>query len=187
MDALAIVGALLGGLGGVAALYVAIRYRSIEDYKAEIQRLGVEHEIRFARLHEKRVEVIAELYRKLVRAEGAIGAWVHPMEEAGTPSKEELGQIVNETMQDFQRYFLEHRIWLDVPLVSEIDGMIKEMREAGITYGYLVLRRPEAEDRVEHWHKAWKIMDKRVPPIRTRIERRFRQLLGIGSEGADAS
>jgi hypothetical protein len=72
-------------------------------------------------------------------------------------------QEVNESMQDFQRFFLEHRIWLDVPLVNEIQGMNRKMRE-GTMFEHLVRRMPRDGDQLENWRRAWEIMDKHVPP-----------------------
>lgn len=82
-DALAWLGVIGGVAGGAAAFYTATRARSIERYRAQLKAEGYEHEVRFARLHERRVDVVADLYIKLVRAERAFASWVHILQEAG--------------------------------------------------------------------------------------------------------
>ncbi len=48
-------GDVLGGIaGGIAAMYIAVRAKSIESFRHALQREGVEHEVRFTRLHEQR-------------------------------------------------------------------------------------------------------------------------------------
>jgi hypothetical protein len=64
-------------------------------------------------LHERRVEVIADLYRKLVQAERAFGSWVSPLQEAGELSMQEKAGSAGDAFNVFRTFFLENRIWLD--------------------------------------------------------------------------
>jgi hypothetical protein len=41
----------------------------IEKLKHSLEKIAVEHQVRFSKLHEKRAEVIADLYARLVDAE----------------------------------------------------------------------------------------------------------------------
>jgi hypothetical protein len=126
-DALAWLGVAGGIAGGAAALYTATRARSIERYRAQLKAEGYEHEVRFARLHERRVEIIAEIYRKLVRAERAFGSWVSLLQEAGEPTMDEKGSLAADAFSDFRTFFLENRIWLDQDLCDRIALMDREL------------------------------------------------------------
>jgi hypothetical protein len=65
-DALVWLG-VIGVAGGAAAFYTATRAKSIERNRAQLKAEGYEHEVRFARLHERRVDVVADLNHSPVR------------------------------------------------------------------------------------------------------------------------
>ncbi len=67
------------GLGGSAGVLLGLWYlgrtlissvlaKDLEKFKADLQQAGIEHQILFSKLHEKRATVIAELYKLLVEA-----------------------------------------------------------------------------------------------------------------------
>jgi hypothetical protein len=63
----------------------------LEDYRAQLKStidLEVErHRVRFARLHEKRAEVIAELYSRLREATGPVQNYVSEISYEGGPTE----------------------------------------------------------------------------------------------------
>lgn len=161
-------------------MYVLLRYRDIETFRKKLEIERFEHETRFARLHERRMEVIAELYRQLVHAERAFSSWVHPLQMAGEPSKEEKGQAAVEAANRFRSYFLEHRIYLEPGLCDEIAAFDRTLYE---TYVDLTTYDPddprETRDHLDAWRTSWNTVSSRVPELRQSIENRFRELLGI--------
>jgi hypothetical protein len=180
-DAVAWIGVTGGVAGGVAALYTATRAKSIEKYRAGLKSEGYEHEVRFARLHERRVDVVAEMYGRLVRAEEAITAYVHPLELAGGPSKDELSVPAQESYDAFVSHFKENRIWFDRDLEAQVDDYMARLHQAGISF--TLYRRHEGrrleESYFEKWGEAWNVVDKETPPLRRAIEGRMREMLGV--------
>jgi len=69
--------------------------RELEQFKAGIRSAAFEHEIRFSRLHEQRVRIIAKLYRLLNRASVAFEAWTAPLSSDGE-TYEEKGKKASE-------------------------------------------------------------------------------------------
>jgi hypothetical protein len=53
--------------------------RETETIRTQLSAVAFEHQTRFSRLHERRVTVIAELYRRLVVAERAFNAALVPL------------------------------------------------------------------------------------------------------------
>jgi hypothetical protein len=132
----------IGGLlGGAAAIYVAFRRRAIEKYVAELNRVSYEHEVVFSRLHERRVEVIAELYTKLVEAEVAFGSWVRPLQLAGESPIDEKAKTAMQAGNEFQDLFLRSRIWLDEDLCTRLDALNKAIYEVFVNFTDLQIRR----------------------------------------------
>lgn len=171
----------IGGLVGViAAGYTAFRVRAIEAYKAQLRREGFEHETRFARLHEKRLEVVAKLYALLVRAERAMTEFVNPLELAGGRTKDDLAVDAEQSMNSFRHFFQEHRIYMEPDLVKDIQGILDVLWGAGMKFSIYRRRNDESDRYFERWGEAWDQVSKSVPVLRESIEERFRHLLGIG-------
>ncbi|MFQ5353733.1 MAG: hypothetical protein ACE5DR_02195, partial [Thermodesulfobacteriota bacterium] len=73
MDWLALLKFLSGaGIVSAALAYIAKRIidtflaSRIENYKSNLEKIAIEHEIRFQQLHTERAQVIKELYEKIV-------------------------------------------------------------------------------------------------------------------------
>jgi hypothetical protein len=178
------IGAFGGFAGGAAAAYVALRTNAIERYRARLKEEGIEHEIRFTRLHERRIEVTGEIYRNLVRAERAFASWARPLQMASEPSWEEKGRLAADAGTTFIEHFHENRIWLDEDLVGDIQSVNDRIYEAYV--GYTTYRRDDPrleKDRLDAWMKAWKQLSEDVPTLRGKIERRIRGLLGVAAPG----
>jgi hypothetical protein len=169
----------VGGLaGGVAAVYVAIRAPAIERLRAVLQREGVEHQVRFTRLHERRVEVVGDIYRNLVRAERAMGSWTRPLQMAGEPSWEEKGKDAVEAAATFVQHFEENRIWLEADLCAQVQKVASGLYVAYVDF--TTYRREDySDERLKAWQKAWMSVSQEVPATREQIEDRVRELLGV--------
>ena len=172
------VGAVGGLAGGAAGAYVALRRRAIEKYVHELDRVSYEHEVVFSRLHERRVDVVDELYVSLVRAERAFSSWMHPMQEAGQPSQAEKATKAIDAGNAFIDYFYEHRIWLDQGLCDRIKGVADRLRRASIDFDMKDRMGGQTPD-TGLWIKAWQQVNDEIPPIRESIESEFRSLLGV--------
>ena len=172
---------LLGGLlGGIAAIYTAVRYRAIERYRAKLKSEGYEHEIRFARLHERRMEIISALHTSIIDAERAFNDWTHPLSFAGYPTKTELGEIAAETGKALRQQIRTSRIWLDEDLSEEVDSLDTTLNEAFVKFTAFDPDDPGGKsDYFVAWQEAWNSVSKDVPKLREGIERRFRKMLGV--------
>jgi hypothetical protein len=171
---------VVGGLAGSAALvYTASRSKAIEGYKAALRKQGFEHETRFARLHEKRVEVIAELYARLVRAEASVAAYVDPIEMSGGPTKDELAAKADEYHVEFIRFFSENRLWLDESLERQFEAFIEAIVKPGISFSVFRLHDRGSVEYFKRWNEAWQAVSTDVPVLRKAIETRFREMLGV--------
>src|SRR3954462_9455759 len=127
MNALEIV---IVALGGNIALLAALAWlgrslfehwlsKSVEAFKArleaesnsaaerlrhELGMVALEHQVRFSKLHERRAEVIAQAYTKLVEAYWALQSFASPLEWAGEPDKSEKYRECMVKCADFYRY-----------------------------------------------------------------------------------
>jgi hypothetical protein len=182
--ALAVVGYFLRGVFG------QVLSRDLEKFKAglskehdiEIERLrnglriaASEHETRFTRLHEARAEAIAELYKRLVRAQGAFDLYLNTVAFGADPDPAKEEQAVK-GMGELIGYFREKRIYFEEELCRDIDAAIEEHVNVWVRTGAYPIRMPDGP---EQWSKAALHFSEHFPPIRAKIERQFRELIGV--------
>ena len=192
--------ALLAVLGWLSKSLVSqLLAKDIEGFKAtlkaesesatqklrhELEKSSMEHEVKFSKLHEKRAEVIAELYSLLVQAYLDISSFVSPMEWAGEPNKQEKYVTAMNAVADFFRFFEKHRIYLPEELCNQIDEFVMEMRKKAIGFGVYVSyddkHLPEHTLKQKHdaWAGAWQYFDEKVPIAKTALEGELRSILG---------
>ena len=192
--------ALLAVLGWLSKSFVSqLLAKDIEGFKAalkseseaasqklrhDLEKATIEHQVRFSKLHEKRAEVIAELYSLLVQAYRDISSFVSPMEWAGEPNKQEKYATAMNCVADFYRYFDKHRIYIPEDLCAQIDEFVQEMRKKAIGFGVYVRYEDDAmpahaiEKKHEAWTSAWEYFEQKVPEAKSALENELRGILG---------
>jgi hypothetical protein len=187
---------LLVAFGGNAALLLVVGFlgrslmatilaKDLEKFKADLQVAAVEHQVRFSKLHEKRAQVLADLYTLLVVATWEATNFANPMEWAGEPDKKTQYVSAINAIKEYFRFFDQHRIWLPADLCGPLEDFAKQLRTPAIGFGvYLEYEHPNertAKQKFEAWNKAWEAVQTDIPKLRTAIEARFRTLLGADS------
>lgn len=152
--------------------------RSADSFRAQLGAVSFEHQTRFSRLHERRVLVIDDLYKRLVRTEGAFSRAVMIYRSGSSQEAIEEEQRTDEAAavdaaNDFIAFFRENRIWLEPQLVTDIDRLVEAFRDAWFKYTTPREERGQARD----WSEAWRLFNEGVPKIRAEIERTMRAML----------
>ncbi len=147
----------------------------IERLKADLRAAAFEHETRFARLHEKRIEIVAELYRKLAIVEDALNDVLHPIQPGSKEDHKLRTRQAAIEAQAFFKFFNENRVFLD----DQLCGLILEIKEklrrisAEFAGAFDFAESPSTD---EQWTEAWKLFSTDVPPLRSEIEQRARKM-----------
>ena len=177
------VGALLAkDLERFKADLVSASHSAVERLKADLQLAAVEHQVRFTRLHEKRAEVLAEMYRLLVEATWAAEAFASPMEYGGDKSKNEKYVDARNAIADYYRFFDVNRIYLPESLCERLSAFERRLRQPVIKFGtYVQIESPTErtfQQMNEAWDAAYQAVSEEIPSARVEIEAEFRKLLG---------
>jgi hypothetical protein len=144
---------------------------------------------RFSSLHEKRAEVIAELYRLLVEMKSSL-SWaafaVSPRAEEWT--EEEIQRTVNaadQSIDAFQHYFERHRIHLPESLVEKIERFCAQTLATSIGILATDIGRTSASQHEFIQQEYHRVLDdisqevmEQIPSLIEDIEKEFRGLLG---------
>lgn len=157
-----------------------------EQLKHELGLAAVEHNVRFSKLHERRAEVIAELYGLLVEAYWALHSFVSPVEWSSDDPKRKKYADAMAKASDFFRYFDKNRIFLPVDLCVSLDTFIQGMRGEAIGFGVWVqmeyVSENASQEKHKAWMKAWSYFDSEAPKARLALESELRAILGPSSQ-----
>jgi hypothetical protein len=156
---------------------------ALERVRADLSILIAEHQIQFARLHEKRAEVIAETYARLTELHVALGDYVKIFEPAGDKPKEERRQAVQKAHENFITYYRTKRIFIPESAVSKIDSINERSVSAFYRFFYEVeITQKQGGHDTNLWLEIFKQVKDEMPMALKELERDFRALLGDKGE-----
>jgi len=137
---------------------------AIERLRSDLQTRAIEHQVRFARLHEKRASLIADLYGHLVETLWEVESFLSPMEWAGDPPKREKHQTAMNKLVDFFRFFDKHRIYFPEALCRSLEAIAMRVRSHVIEFGVYTrlddqtLNEHTREQKEKAWNKGWDVI-----------------------------
>jgi hypothetical protein len=150
----------------------------IERLKASLQLVATEHQIRFAKLHEKRALVIAELYTHLVEAPAHAGKFIFQ----NVRDAEEAAKA-NTKMLELYRFINLNRIYFPEAVCGLLDKFESTVRKSVLTVDiyWTRIEYPNAATREEQnkvMLAACSALESDLPALLKEVEREFRNLLG---------
>ena len=146
----------------------------IEKLRTDLRITASEYETRFTRLHETRMRIIAELYARLVRAHEAFDEYLF-MVQLGEDPDPAKGKEAVKRWREFMGYFSEKRIYFEEELCRDIEAAFGHYSNAQTLTGLPT----EMPGSVELRTKAAVHFSGHFPPIRAKVEQRFRELMGV--------
>jgi len=157
----------------------------LERRKREFDAVLTERQTRFSLMHQKRAEIIAELYGRIPRADKAIkrmtalGRMESPDKEVERKKKEEEMAEAAKAYNELQDHFDRHRIFLGEQAAERCDQLLEHMRKAFFDFQYS--KGVFTQGQIDHrkWVDAWERITNEVPPVRAALEQDFRRILGI--------
>ena len=139
--------------------------KSIEGFKAQLQLAAKEHDVRFTKLHEKRVETLAELHTLLTDA-------FHQMLQSEDGSGPDSAEKVSEACGAASTFFGKRKLYLSSGLANTVQTFILKVNRTSRAFWEDV--DPYCSGSLDEWRE----MRREVPKILEQIESEFRSLLG---------
>jgi hypothetical protein len=173
--------------------YKAELTKDIEEFKNELSKVSMEHQVRFSKLHEQRAEIVKYFFGEIVELEGLL---IHATSINQGP----------EFMLDIQRddtamdkirglinYFDLNRIFFSKSTVVKVDAIFKESweiiaqmravrRSASEANRYTKQNTPLPQSYVsasDLWDKAFERSHYQYKALKEELANEFRMLLGI--------
>lgn len=153
-----------------------------ERLKHQLQMVAHEHQVRFTKLHERRADVIANLYALLAEAQWAGHSFVALMQWAGEPPLNEKYSIAMNKFAEFYREFDRNRIFLPENICQQLDAFLQGMRKRVIHFGVYVDTNSHApehvvKEKLNVWKVASEYFDTELPAARRALESELRSML----------
>jgi hypothetical protein len=149
----------------------------LEKLRSDLQFRAFEHQTRFSYYHQKKAEVIAELYRLLNDSTQRIQELVNPLQYGGDLDRSEKVEATVSLYNQLADHFYSRRIFLDPDICQQVDAIAVAMR--GALSKWQRSQRPafQGKDGVQMWSDAYDTMREAVPPLLGTLEERFRTVL----------
>jgi hypothetical protein len=151
----------------------------IELLKSDLRIASFRYQTRFARLHETRAEIIAELYKHLVQAEDAIRSLLLRDTGGDLPGLaddkeiEKLQTTTGNRIWELERFFEERRLYFDEELCGMMNLHIGNFGEAWLSGSPTALPNERG--------KYFEELAGDIRKMRHAIELRMREMLGVDS------
>lgn len=158
---------------------------ALERLKADLRIAAFQQETTFARLHEKRAEVIAELYGRLESVHRAMQVLLDPSPLDGGADRAEREQKAADAGNAFGDYYHAHQIYFEESLCELLHRFDQDMVQAWWAHRYNPIASSSGMEPLDRRFEGWKRLEQQVPPIRKKIEATFRQLIGITPSSTD--
>ena len=161
---------------------------AMERLKSELQIRTIEHQVRFSRLHEKRAEIIAELYKNLVNALVETESFMAPFQMAGEPDRKDKYKTAWSALVELNIFFNNNRIYLPQQQCRQLDTLINNLRNMLIKNGSFLrqedsmLTHEQHNKKYETWDASWNEIKTEIATAKASLEDEFRSLLGEKSQ-----
>lgn len=164
----------------ILAASVAEHNTKLDALRSDLARTAFRFETRFSRLHEKRAEVIADLFTKIVAVYHAANSHLRGV-VYGEQQQKEFSKCLGEASDVFQK----NEIYFDPSLCDSIEDFINTLFSFDVEKMIDASSRgtgpldPEIKERMLR-RSAY--LESQMPAIRQRLTDEFRTLLGVGSD-----
>lgn len=158
--------------------------KQVTELKDRLEKVAMEHQVRFTKLHEKRAEVLAELYRLMAVGLAGVHSFISPIQLGGDPTQQQKFVVAMNNQADFFTYLDQNKIYLPRNISNELETFFRDIRSMTVGVGiYTQIPDDQLQDHtrahmMNNWIKAAEKLEQEVPKARAVLEDEFRRLLG---------
>ncbi len=149
----------------------------IEKLKSEFSIAAAKNQFRFSKLHEKRAEIIAEVYASLGEAITCLMEYTKAFEPVGGASREERRKSAVDAGNGFAKLYAAKQIFIPESTATKLDEINQELKSLFLQFAYGV-DMIRSEDNYIKWEKVAGKVEKLSKTALRELERDFRSLLG---------
>lgn len=145
---------------------------NIEKFKHDLKVQAIKVEC----LQEKSANVIAELYKILVKAESEVGILLHPVRLNGSPSENDLHENARNAVNAFVIYSTENDIYLNEKECALLNEYIVEIRNICNNFRFKDMFDINKRD---IWMDELKKFKEKLVPLKQELKNSFQSKIGV--------
>jgi hypothetical protein len=145
----------------------------IEQLKSSLQMIAYEQQVRFSKLHDRRAEVIAELYKRLVVDVFWVGQQFLSKGTFSNVAEERQAEFIETTIKfrDFSLFVDTNRIYLPEEICTLLDKFVDDVRKTVVGVAIYALFRFRTRKRIRN---GWKLSLMHTKRLRRKFQQRER-------------
>lgn len=148
--------------------------KKLSDFQSEIEILKSQESIKFAKLHEKRFDVLADIYKDINEIVVALHNNIFPLKisEKDVSFEENEKKLFDKyklAVFNFYEYFAINKIYLSVNIADLIDNLVTQSN---------IIASENAMKKGQGGIEVYNKLNEIVMPIKKEIEIEFRKVLG---------
>lgn len=172
----------------------------MERIKHELSLGTIEHQVKFAKLYERRGEVIGKIYSLLVKTDRAVQMFrttlSHEIVKTSEEDKKKIVQRVQEASSELYKYFDENRIYLPDCVCPALEKLSKNVYSQaarpiipsqplfsiaeGLSWEEQVQKGEDWKQKHKNEHEEyWEFFQLEVPRLRRILEQELKALMGV--------
>jgi hypothetical protein len=155
----------------------------IEKLKHSLEKLAVEHQVRFSTLHTDRAKIIVDLYARLVDAE-RIGDHFVKVEAWDNKERQKAYQTTERNLVELYFFVEKNRIYLPEPVCELLKDFVLTVRGNAVSMNIYASIDPIfntqqlVEERAKVVNQVYLSFQGKIPEARKALEAEFRTILG---------
>lgn len=150
---------------------------ALEKLTSDLRLDSFRQETRFADLHSRRAETIAETYGRLRNLHTLTRRYISEVGFEGQPSLAERRQDVGKALEDFEEYYLPRELFLPAATAERINDFRNKHVKVIFKFKRGVEQGRDEKTGKDSWFESVEMMDDEVTPIFEELKSEFRKLL----------
>jgi hypothetical protein len=155
--------------------------RDLEAFKSRLATEGHNLQQQASLVNERRAEVVASLYGKVVEASLRMEALVSPLQFGGQDVEAKKSEAWNASVEATM-FFEKRRIYLTEPICELVSELLELLRDSFSKF-HIAVRDGEYETNDPTlWIEAAEQLREKLPIVKRRLEIHFKNLIGISGK-----
>lgn len=154
----------------------------LENLKNSLQMTATEHQVKFSRMHEKRAEVIEEVFKRLTLIQQSAERFVVTSENNPDPQHKAEWNNIRHNLIEYSEYIEQHRIFLPKEVCELLKNHLVQINKtvhlAGAHGGKQYLNPASEQRSAEAFTKVYEAFNVDIPAAKQILESEFRKILG---------
>jgi hypothetical protein len=153
--------------------------KEVENLKSQLQIIAKEHDIRFSKLHEKRAEIVSDLYFRLKDSQWNAELLGYAIKYETGRQPEKIAEDILKELVELHRFFYRNKLYFSIELADSMEELISILvQPSSAVWFYASSGQESLKQESQELLEAWNKEQPKINYIFELIEAEFRKMLG---------